>query len=73
MTSIVIEKLDEATPQSIASAIIIMDGTELYGFPEYERAKQQFNQNQDCKLFAKTVKPLYIGLGERHGIIFVEQ
>ena len=60
--SIILETLMEATPASVNSAIIMMDGTELYGNQDYRVAKQIFATNEDIELFIKTVKPLFEAL-----------
>ncbi len=63
--SIILETLMEATPASISSAIIMMDGTELYSNKKYKVAKQIFATKGDCQLFINTVKPLFEALWEK--------
>ena len=63
--SIILETLMEATPASVNSAIIMMDGTELYSNKEYKVAKQIFATNGDINLFITTVKPLFEALWKK--------
>lgn len=63
--SIILETLMEGTPKSVNSAIIMMDGTELYGNQDYRIAKQIFATKGDCQLFVATVKPLFEALWKK--------
>lgn len=57
--SIVLDCLTEATPESIQSAIIIMDGTELFDNPDYQLAKEEYVKDNNIPFFIMAVRPLY--------------
>lgn len=57
--SIILETLIQGTPESIESAIIMMDGTALFDNADYQNAKKEYNEDGNIPFFIMTVRPLW--------------
>ena len=67
--SIVIDKLLSYNTTKINSAIIIMNGTELYNNPEYTALQKSWKNDEiDNKTFSDRAIELYIALGNQYGL-----
>lgn len=68
MKSVIIQRLELGL---IDSAIIIMDGTDLFNNPLYQEAKAKW-ESQYCteEEFCKIVEPLYRDWAKKHGLEF---
>ena len=57
--SIILNTLLEATPASVQSAIIMIDGTALFSNTEYQAAKKQYKEDGNIPSFIMVVRPLF--------------
>ena len=57
--NIISQSLTQGTPESIQSAIVMMDGTELFYSSEYQNAKKEYNESGNIPFFIMTVHPLW--------------
>ena len=59
MENIISQSLTQGTPESIQSAIVMMDGTELFYNADYQNAKTQYNEDGNIPFFIMVVHPLW--------------
>ena len=61
--------LDHLISGNLESAIIIMDGTELYENPIYQQSKKDYSEGSlSSKEFADIIGPLYVKLASKNGL-----
>ena len=56
---IISQSLTQGTPESIQSAIVMMDGTELFYNSDYQNAKKEYNESGNIPFFIMAVSPLW--------------
>lgn len=59
MENIISSALTQGTPESIQSAIVMMDGTELFYSSDYQNAKKEYNEDGNIPFFIMIVRPLW--------------